>query len=357
MSTSPHDTELDQMETIEREREQILFPPLEPYTSGFMPVSDGHSLYYAEYGNAQGLPVVVLHGGPGTGTTTMQPRFFDPSHYRIVLFDQRGAGRSRPVGRLEGNTTRHLVEDMDSLRELLGIEKWLVFGTSWGSMLALSYGIAHPDVCLGLALHGIALPRRELIDWRTYGLRHFAPDRWQKFVALVPEAERNDLLTAYYNRLMHDDPSVHLPAARSWIDYEAGTSSLVPMKLSKLTGKSDDEILGMTRIAAHYLRNHHFLETGWFLKSLKRIEHLPAFISHGRCDLVCTPDNAYDLARRLKHSKLSYVDAAGHTYREPRNAAAIIRTTEEIRVNGLESRPSTSSSSSQCLPTSNEQVG
>lgn len=321
---------------VERERDEVLFPAIEPYNAGHMPVSDGHSLYYEECGNARGLPVVVLHGGPGTGATPIHRRFFDPSHYRVIVFDQRGAGRSRPVGRLDGHTTGHLIGDMESLRTLLGMEKWLIFGPSWGSMLGMAYGIAHPDRCLGFALHGIALPRGEMLDWWVYGRRHFIPAMWRAFAEFIPEAERKDLLTAYYNRLMHDDPSVHMPAARSWIEYDAGAPSVTPMQQGKLTGKSDEQILGMARIEAHYFKNMCFLDTGRFLENLSRITHLPAFITHGRCDLVCTPDNAHDLARLWKGAKLSLVEAAGHTYREPNNAAAIIRVTEEIRTQGLQ---------------------
>ncbi|WP_420349390.1 prolyl aminopeptidase [Pelagibius sp.] len=333
-SNTPRDKVLAQMEAIEREREAVLFPATTPHRSGFMPVSDGYSLYYEEYGNTRGQPVIVLHGGPGTGATAIHPRFFDPLYYRIFVFDQRGAGRSKPIGRLEDNTTKHLVGDIESLRRHLGIEKWWVFGTSWGSTLGLTYAITHPEACLGLALHGISLPRKDKIEWWTRGLRRFAPEQWQAFAEFIPEAERGDLLRAYYERLMHDAPAVHMPAAVSWITYEAGTSSLSPMKLSKASGKSDEQILGMARIGAHYLINGHFLEVDWFLASLGTLAHLPAFLSHGSCDLVCTPDNAYDLAQRLGTVKLSFA-LAGHSFREPKNAAAIVRTTEEIKAQNL----------------------
>jgi proline iminopeptidase len=205
-----------------------LFPRIEPDVTGLLELDDLHVMYWEVSGNAGGVPVVFLHGGPGAGATADHRRFFDPAHYRIIVFDQRGAGRSRPLGEIEDNTTAHLIADMERLRAHLGVERWLVFGGSWGSTLALAYGEAHPERCLGLILRGIFLCRRSEIDWFLNGMGEIYPEAWRRFAEFLPAAERGDLLSAYHRRLTDPDPKVHMPAARAWSTYEGACSTLLP---------------------------------------------------------------------------------------------------------------------------------
>ena len=197
-----------------------LYPEIAPYSAGTLELDGLHTMYWEQSGNPDGAPVLFLHGGPGAGASPAHRRFFDPAHYRVVIFDQRGAGRSTPLGELRDNTTPHLVADIERLRSRLGIERWLVFGGSWGSTLALAYGEAHPGRCTGFILRGMFVCRRSEINWFLYGLRNLFPEAWQAFAALIPEAERGDLLAAYYLRLTHPDTAVHPPAARAWNTYE-----------------------------------------------------------------------------------------------------------------------------------------
>ena len=204
-----------------------LYPEIEPYITGMLDLDGVHTMYWEECGNRNGVPVVFLHGGPGAGSAPAHRRFFDPAYYRIVVFDQRGAGRSRPLGEISANTTPLLIEDMERLRRHLGIGRWLVFGGSWGSTLAIAYAIAHADRCVGLVLRGIFLCRQSEIDWFLYGVRNLFPEAWGAFASHIPEAERADLLTAYHRRLTDPDPAVHMPAARAWSIYEGSCSTLL----------------------------------------------------------------------------------------------------------------------------------
>jgi proline iminopeptidase len=228
-----------------------LYPEIEPYNSGLLRLDDTHQMYWEECGNPRGAPVVFLHGGPGAGSAPAHRRFFDPAHYRIVVYDQRGAGRSRPLGELRDNTTPLLVEDLEKLRRHLGAERWLVFGGSWGSTLALAYGIEHPERCTGLILRGIFLCRKSEIDWFLYGVRNLFPEAWRAFAGAIPEAERRDLLSAYYSRLTNPDPAVHMPAARAWSIYEGSCSTLLASPETVAYFASDVVALGLARIEAH----------------------------------------------------------------------------------------------------------
>src|SRR5690606_26801042 len=205
-----------------------LFPPVEPHASGMLPLDALHTMYWECVGNPQGVPVVFLHGGPGAGSSPAHRRLFDPQRFRAVIYDQRGAGRSTPLGELRDNTTPHLIADLERLREHLGIERWLVFGGSWGSTLAIAYAEAHPARCLGLVLRGIFLCRPSEIDWFLYGLRAFYPEVWERFAGHLPQDERGDLLANYYKRLIDPDPTVHMPAAKAWSIYEGSCSTLLP---------------------------------------------------------------------------------------------------------------------------------
>ncbi|MBI3053010.1 MAG: prolyl aminopeptidase, partial [Betaproteobacteria bacterium] len=229
-----------------------LYPQLEPYSSGMLALDSTHTLYWEQSGNPRGVPVVFLHGGPGAGAAPNHRRFFDPAHYRIVIFDQRGAGRSTPLGELRENTTPHLIDDIERLRKHLGIARWIVFGGSWGSTLALAYGAAHPARCAGFVLRGIFLCRQSEIDWFLYGLKHIFPEAWHAFANVIPASERRDLLAAYYQRLTHPDPAVHMPAARAWSSYEGSCSTLRPSPDTVAYFASDGVALGLARMEAHY---------------------------------------------------------------------------------------------------------
>ncbi|HEX3061534.1 MAG TPA: prolyl aminopeptidase, partial [Usitatibacter sp.] len=229
-----------------------LFPPIEPYANGMLDLDAPHRMYYEQSGNPRGVPVVFLHGGPGAGSSAVHRQFFDPAFYRIVVLDQRGAGRSTPLGCLEDNTTPKLVSDLERLREHLGIAKWLVFGGSWGSTLALAYAEHHAERCLGLVLRGIFLCRPSEIDWFLYGLKQVFPEAWRTFSGYIPEGERGDLLAAYHRRLTHPDPAVHMPAARCWSVYEGSCSTLLPNPALVADFATDRVALGLARIEAHY---------------------------------------------------------------------------------------------------------
>ena len=214
--------------TLKEMARSELYPEIQPYETGMLPVSTLHQIYWEQVGKPNGVPVVFLHGGPGAGANPTHRRFFDPSHYRVIIFDQRGSGRSRPLGETRDNTTPLLIEDIETLRRKLGIERWIVFGGSWGSTLALAYAEAHPERCLALVLRGIFLCRRSEIDWFLYGIRTFFPEHWRAFAGHIPEAQRDDLLKAYYRLLLDPDPAVHMPAARIWSTYEGACSTLLP---------------------------------------------------------------------------------------------------------------------------------
>src|SRR5512137_529194 len=236
-----------------------LHPPIEPYAQGMLPLDGLHTMYWETSGNPDGIPVVFLHGGPGGGSSPRHRRFFDPRAYRIVVYDQRGSGRSTPLGELRDNTTQHLIADLETLRRQLGIPRWLVFGGSWGSTLALAYAQAHPDRCLGLVLRGIFLCRQSEIDWFLYGMRNVYPEPWERFAGHLPEGERGDLLRNFHRRLADPDPAVHAPAARAWSTYEGSCSTLMPSRETVEHFASDAVALGLARIEAHYFVNDSFL--------------------------------------------------------------------------------------------------
>ena len=316
-------------------REQ-LFPPIEPYETGRLRLDDIHTMYWEQSGNPAGVPVVFLHGGPGAGATPVHRRFFDPRRYRIVVFDQRGAGRSSPVGELRRNSTHHLIADMERLRETLKIESWLVFGGSWGSTLALAYGEAHPERCLGFVLRGIFLARPHEIEWFLYGLRTVFPEAWRKFVAQIPEAERDDLLGAFHRRLTDPDPQVHLAAARAWSTYEGSCSTLVPSPETVAAFGEANMAFGLARIETHYFTDDAFLAEDRLLRDLPRIRHLPATIVQGRYDMVCPIVTADELARAWPEAEYVIVPDAGHSALDPGIRAALVRATETLldRISG-----------------------
>ena len=308
-----------------------LFPPIEPYASGLLDLDAPHRMYYEQSGNPRGYPVVFLHGGPGAGSSAVHRQFFDPAFYRIVVFDQRGAGRSTPLGSLEDNTTPRLIEDMERLRKHLKIEKWMVFGGSWGSTLALAYAEHHPERCAGLVLRGIFLCRQGEIDWFLYGLRQIFPEAWRAFASYIPEAERGDLLTAYYGRLTNPDPAVHMPAARTWSVYEGSCSTLLPNPALVADFATDRIALGLARIEAHYFRHEIFLPRDFLLANTHRLRGIPGVIVQGRYDIVCPTVSADDLHIAWPQAEYAVIADAGHSAFEPGIRSRLVAAMEDFK--------------------------
>jgi len=300
-----------------RSSESVLYPDIEPYTSGRIALDAVHTMHWETCGNAAGVPLVFLHGGPGGGSLPHHRRFYDPSFFRIVLYDQRGCGRSTPVGSLADNTTQHLVADLERLREALAIERWVVFGGSWGSTLGLAYAQAHPDRVLGLVLRGIFLATAREIDWFMHGIRNIFPEAWRAFVSFLPPSERADLLASYYLRLRDPDPAIHLPAAQAWDRYEGACSTLLPQPDAAAKFDSDAAALAIARIEAHYFVHEGFLRGNELLDGVARIRHLPCTIVQGRYDIVCPPVTADALSRAWPEAQYVVVPDAGHSVREP----------------------------------------
>lgn len=308
-----------------------LFPAIEPYDHGKLPLDGIHTMYWEQSGNPEGIPVLFLHGGPGAGATPGHRRFFDPAYYRIVIFDQRGAGRSTPLGELKDNTTPLLIRDIEKLRHHLGIKQWLIFGGSWGSTLSLAYGEAHPEHCLGFVLRGIFLCRPGEINWFLYGLQNLFPEVWREFVSRLAPDEQRDILTAYYRLLTHPDPDVHLPAARAWSRYEGSCSTLLPNSQIVDYFSGDTVALGLAKIEAHYFRNNIFLPENSLLDNVHKIHHLPGVIVQGRYDAVCPIVSAYDLHLTWPRAEYIVVNDAGHSAWEPGIQAELIKATEKFK--------------------------
>ncbi len=309
------------------------YPPIEPYKTGRLPVSGGHDLYFEESGNPKGKPVVFLHGGPGGGTEPKQRRFFDPSAYRIVLFDQRGCGKSTPFASIENNTTWDLVADIEALRVHLEIDKWQLFGGSWGSTLALAYAQTHPDRVTELVLRGIFLLRKAEIDWfYQRGCNAIWPDAWEPYLNEIPEAERGDMMRAYHRRLTSDDPKVRLSAARAWSVWEGSTSYLHQNEeMIQRTGE-DEFALAFARIECHYFLNDGWLTKGrGLLENVDKIRHLPCVIVQGRYDVVCPMESAWALHRAWPSAQLKVVADAGHSAHEPGNVHELVLATDGFK--------------------------
>ena len=308
-----------------------LYPEIEPHASGMLPLDAIHTMYWESCGRPDGIPVVFLHGGPGSGSTPKHRRFFDPAAYRIVVYDQRGAGRSTPLGELRENTTLHLIDDLERLRRHLGIERWLVFGGSWGSTLALAYAEAHPERCLGLVLRGIFLCRKSEIDWFLYGLRHIFPEPWERFVGFLPPAERGDVLRSFHRRLIDPDPAVHMPAARAWSVYEGSCSTLLPSRETVDHFAGDVVALGLARMEAHYFVHDIFLPENALLERVNRLRVIPGVIVQGRYDVVCPIASAHDLVAAWPEVEYHVVPDAGHSVWEPGTCAALVAACERFK--------------------------
>ncbi len=312
-----------------------LYPAIEAYDSGFLKAGGLHRVYYEQSGNPKGVPVVFLHGGPGAGAQAKHRQFFDPAHYRIVIFDQRGAGRSTPRGELRENTTADLVADMELLREHLGISRWHLFGGSWGSTLALAYAIAHPGRVLSMTMRGIFMMRQSELDHFLYGMRNIFPEAWDDFVSLLDEAERKDILSSYYKRLTHPDRAVHLPAAERWSGYESACLRLIPDAPEKTAAAPSAEEVAysyaVARLECHYFVNNRFTPDDYLLRNIRLIRHIPCVIVQGRYDIVCPIVTAHDLARAWPEAQFIVVPDAGHSSSEPGTMRELLAAADGFR--------------------------
>ncbi|TAN06753.1 MAG: prolyl aminopeptidase [Rhodanobacteraceae bacterium] len=307
-----------------------LYPEIEPYRSEHFPVSDRHTLYVEECGNPDGLPVVFLHGGPGAGITPKSRRFFDPARWRVVLFDQRGAGKSTPFADLEDNTTQGLVADIEKIRVHLGIERWLVFGGSWGSTLALAYAEAHPDRVTGLVLRGIFLARDEELRWFNEmdgGARCIFPERWARFRDFIPAAERDNMLEAYWRRLDSGDAATRQAAAQAWSDYEGGSTTLVHDPDAPGVFSEPQAAVSLARLEVHYFRHGMFLKPNQLLRDIDRIRHIPSVIVHGRYDIICPVKTALDLHTAWPEAEFHIV-LSGHSSSDPAIVDKLVEATD-----------------------------
>lgn len=308
-----------------------LYPPVDPFDQRMLDVGDGHSIYVEQCGNPKGIPVVVLHGGPGGGCSPSMRRYFDPKAYRIILFDQRGCGRSRPHASVEANTTWHLVSDIEEIRKTLGIDRWIVFGGSWGATLSLIYAQAHPDHAAYLVLRGVFLMTQSELDWfYGGGAGRFWPDLWQRFSALVPEDEQHDMIAAYHRRLFSGDRLVEIRYARAWAGWE---NALASISNQGPIGESPAEYArAFARLENHYFINKGFLERdGQILEDMGKIAHIPGTVVQGRYDMICPPASASALTHKWPDGQLRLVPLAGHALSEPGISAELIRVTESLR--------------------------
>ncbi|MCM2343698.1 MAG: prolyl aminopeptidase [Alphaproteobacteria bacterium] len=308
-----------------------LFPPLSPYSSGFLDVDHHHHLYWEQSGNPDGVPILHIHGGPGAGATAKHRRFFDPDHYRIIIFDQRGAGRSQPLGSLHNNTREHLLSDMEVLREHLRVGRWHLFGGSWGSTLALSYAQKHPQRCISLILRGISLLEQDEINWFIYGMRRIFPEAWEQFASLAPKQEQNNLLEFYYKILSSDDRQAATEAAVNWSLYEGACLSLIPNYETITSDEQKDVAWAIARIEAHYYRNNAIPAEQSLLRGIDRIRSIPATIIQGRYDMVSPIVTAHRLHQAWPEADYIIVPDGGHASMDPPVRARLIEATENAK--------------------------
>ncbi len=309
----------------------VLFPSIKPYQTHRWKTESAHTLYVEESGNRHGIPVLFLHGGPGGGCAPYNRQYFDPSVYRIILFDQRGSGRSSPHAEINDNTTDHLLGDIETIRNVLDIEQWLLFGGSWGSTLALVYAQTYPDQVLGLVLRGVFLGRKRDIDWfYQAGASSIFPDRWQNFIKIIPEEERHDLVAAYNKRLSGLDELARMAAAKAWATWEAGCATLVPDDAMINKFINPHNALSLARIECHYMFNRCFIKENQILDNIDRIKHLPAILVHGRYDTICPMEQAHLLNQAWPNSRLEVIPTAGHAATEKPMLSALIGATQDM---------------------------
>lgn len=308
-----------------------LFPAITPYSSGFLTVDSVHNLYWEQSGNPDGVPILFIHGGPGAGATPAHRRFFDPDHYRIIIFDQRGCGRSHPLGSLENNTTAHLVADIETLREHLNIERWHLFGGSWGSTLAMAYAAEYPQTCLSMILRGIFLCEQSEIDWFLYGMKTVFPEAWEQFSGYLPEEERDNLLESYYARLTSSNPDTQVEAAIHWSLYEGACASLFPNYETITTHEQKQHALALARIEAHYFKHEVISAENSLLNKLDRLRSIPTAIIQGRYDIICPLHTAYNLHQLWPEADYIVVPDAGHSALDPTLRSRLIEATEHAK--------------------------
>jgi len=309
----------------------LLYPECTPRASGMLRLDARHQMHWEECGNASGVPLLFIHGGPGGGSFPHHRRFYDPAFWRIVLYDQRGAGRSMPSAELTDNTTAHLIDDIERLREHLHIDRWLLFGGSWGSTLALLYAQAHPERVLGLVLRGVFLATKGEIDWFMHGMWRIFPEAWRAFTEFLPSDERGDVLGNYYRRLTSPDPHVNAAAAQAWDTYESACSTLLPKPNGNARLNGDAGALAIARIEAHYFVHDAFIEDDTILANLSRIRHVPCTIVQGRYDIICPPATADALSRAWPEAEYVIVPDAGHSVREPGTTKALVAAVQRMQ--------------------------
>ncbi|MDE2515092.1 MAG: prolyl aminopeptidase [Rhodospirillales bacterium] len=308
-----------------------LFPEIGPYQTGYLPVGDGHVIYWEQVGNPRGKPVLFLHGGPGAGAGAVHRRFFDPDFWRVVIFDQRGAGRSRPLGNLENNTTDDLVSDIETLRRHLGVERFLLFGGSWGSTLALAYAETHPARVAALILRGVyTVTKAELRWYYQFGVSEMFPDKWERFQAPIPEAERGDMIGAYRKRLTGPDRAAQIAAAKAWSLWEGETITLLPDPAFTAQHGDDHFALAFARLENHYFVHDCWLEEGQLLRDAHRLRAIPGAIVHGRYDMPCPARYAWALHKAWPEAEFHLIEGAGHAYSEPGILDRLIRATDRF---------------------------
>lgn len=309
----------------------MLYPEIKPYTSHELAVESPHRLYIEECGKPDGVPVLFVHGGPGAGCESYHRRFFDPEKYRIILFDQRGAGKSTPHAELKNNNTQALVADMEAIRELLGIESWVLFGGSWGSTLSLVYAQTHPDRVLGMILRGIFLCRQMEIDWfYQYGASRIYPDFWQEFIHPIPQKERGDLISAYYKRLTGKDEIARMACAKAWSIWEGRTATMQPRKSVVEHFGDPHTALSLARIEAHYFMNQSFLKSDQILHDADRLKDIPGTIIQGRYDMICPMESAWELSQAWPMAELDIINNAGHSATEAGIIEALVTATRKM---------------------------
>ena len=309
-----------------------LYPEIEPYNQFDLKVSDLHTIHVEESGNINGKPVIFLHGGPGGGIEPVYRQYFNPEKWRIIVFDQRGCGQSTPHAELQENTTWDLIADIEKIRQHLEIDKWVVFGGSWGSTLSLSYAITHPDRCKALVLRGIFMIRKKEIDWfYQKGTSNIYPDAWEHYLRPIPEDERHDLVAAYYKRLTSNDDSVRIEAAKAWSIWEASTSKLIQSEESIHAFEDAKVAEAFARIECHYFTNRGFFDTDeWLLENVDKIRHIPTVIVQGRYDVVCPMISAWELHRAFPEADFEIVQDAGHSMTEKGIAAKLVEYTDKF---------------------------
>lgn len=308
-----------------------LFPALVPYSSGFLAVDRIHNIYWEQSGNPDGVPIVLLHGGPGAGASPMHRRFFDPDHYRIIILDQRGAGRSHPLGEIKNNTTKHLIDDLERLRKHLKVDRWHIFGGSWGSTLGLQYACAHPKRCLSLILRGIFLCEQEEIDWFLYGMKTVFPEAWEQFAGLLPDDEQNDLLNGYYKRLTSTDVNTVIEAATRWSLYEGACSSLMPNYETITTEDQKQHAVALARLECHYFKSEVIASQDSLMNKIDMIRHIPTLIVQGRYDVICPIQTAYKLHQAWPEADYVVVPDGGHSALDPAIRSRLIEATENFK--------------------------